>query len=85
MSEQEKIANIIKKRFWNTGSFVDDDTAMDIANEILQDIAVETLRDKFAGQALAGLLAHQNRVNEMDQIASDAYKQADSMLAERAK
>jgi hypothetical protein len=41
-----------------------------------------TLRDYFAGQALAGMLAHQG---ECDSQAAACYRIADAMLAERAK
>ena len=45
-----------------------------------------TLRDWFAGQALAGFLAspnHQGTTLEVD--ARDAYRVADAMIAERGK
>lgn len=52
-----------------------------------------TLRDWFAGQALAGIIARQTRseyegsVNSHDWSceAGDAYALADAMIAERAK
>ena len=43
-----------------------------------------TLRDYFAGQALAGLLAHP-QVLTHETCANIAYKAADAMLAERSK
>lgn len=43
-----------------------------------------SLRDWFAGQALTGILAHGSVGNHAD-IASNAYRFADAMLAERAK
>lgn len=45
-----------------------------------------SLRDWFAGQALAGLLAVPNGPQSgPDMYARDAYTVADAMLAERAK
>lgn len=48
-----------------------------------------TLRDYFAGQALAGLLAadaiYSGKTDQRDTLAADAYATADAMLAERAK
>jgi hypothetical protein len=44
-----------------------------------------SLRDWFAGQALAGMLAKPVNRTGMDAVASDAYNYADAMLAERAK
>ncbi len=41
-----------------------------------------TLRDWFAGQALAGLLAAGPHDCTTAEIASDAYRHADSMLAD---
>lgn len=41
-----------------------------------------SLRDYFAGQALAGMLAHLGLFGD-DGIADDAYKIADAMLAAR--
>lgn len=43
-----------------------------------------TLRDYFAGQALAGLLAHASG-EAPESSPSMAYKLADAMLAEREK
>jgi hypothetical protein len=42
-----------------------------------------TLRDYFAAAALTGLLA--NRLGRYSDMAEDAYKYADAMLAEREK
>lgn len=44
-----------------------------------------SLRDYFAGQALAGLLACGPHDCEPDGIAHDAYLFADAMLAQRDK
>ena len=44
----------------------------------------KTLRDWFAGQALAGIMTGANKLTELD-IAVDTYGIADAMLAERAK
>lgn len=47
------------------------------------------LRDWFAGQAMAGLLAanatYGGKTDAREALASDAYQHADAMLAERAK
>ena len=42
-----------------------------------------TLRDWFAGQALAGLCAHSLGEQDEKCLAAQAYYQADAMLAER--
>ena len=42
-----------------------------------------TLRDWFAGQALAGILASANFGNTKDWIGGKAYEAADAMLAAR--
>ena len=44
-----------------------------------------TLRDYFAGQALAGILASANFGNVKDWIGTKAYEVADSMLAARER
>ena len=56
-----------------------------------------TLRDWFAGQALAGIMANEKRIREIIQLADrqdrqvpnsiaiDCYALADAMIAERAK
>ena len=44
-----------------------------------------TLRDYFAGQALAGILASANFGNVKDWIGAKAYEVADSMLAARER
>lgn len=44
-----------------------------------------SLRDYFAGQALAGLLACYKTAGSKREFAIDAYMQADAMLAERQK
>ena len=44
-----------------------------------------TLRDYFAGQALAGILANPNWVGSWQDAAKHAYLSADAMLAERTK
>ena len=44
-----------------------------------------SLRDYFAGQALAGLLACMKTTGSKKEFAMDAYTQADAMLAEREK
>ncbi len=42
-----------------------------------------TLRDYFAGQALAGIMADPNLTFPNERLASWAYKLADAMLAAR--
>lgn len=42
-----------------------------------------SLRDWFAGHALAGLLGNTNRDGTSAQFARDAYRAADAMLAAR--
>lgn len=44
-----------------------------------------SLRDYFAGQALAGLLANPDVNGEVHHFATDAYRCADAMLAERSR
>lgn len=44
-----------------------------------------TLRDWFAGQALAGMLADPNVPGKPRQTSEAAYELADAMLAARAK
>jgi hypothetical protein len=44
-----------------------------------------TLRDWFAGQALAGMLADPANIGSCQVNAEAAYKLADAMLAEREK
>lgn len=44
-----------------------------------------TLRDWFAGQALAGILATLPTQYDIKDNAEDAYAYADAMLAERGK
>lgn len=44
-----------------------------------------SLRDWFAGQALAGILADHTTNPTTDAAAGHAYRFADAMLAERAK
>ena len=47
-----------------------------------------TLRDYFAGQALLGMLTHDNTPYSgatIDSMATFAYRHADAMLAERDK
>ncbi len=44
-----------------------------------------TLRDWFAGQALAGMTADPGIVGQPNEIVKTAYEYADAMLAERAK
>ena len=44
-----------------------------------------SLRDWFAGQALAGMLANPARDTDFEGFAADAYTFSDAMLAEREK
>ena len=44
-----------------------------------------SLRDYFAGQALAGMLADSTRQGSLENYTEDAYDIADAMLAEREK
>lgn len=53
-----------------------------------KDMPGMSLRDWFAGQALAGLLAsieHESFIGATDVLARSCYAQADAMLAERDK
>ena len=49
------------------------------------DGAIPTLRDQFAMAALTGYLAYPSSNATFEGFASDAYKQADAMLAQRDK
>lgn len=46
-----------------------------------------TLRDYFAGQALAGILASRKMIfhDQQEMMARHAFEHADAMLAERAR
>jgi hypothetical protein len=44
-----------------------------------------TLRDYFAGQALAGMLAHQAAFDHPDKAGIWAYEFSDAMLSARSK
>lgn len=44
-----------------------------------------TLRDWFAGQALAGYLSCPNWQGDMQEVAADCYNQADAMIAARGE
>lgn len=44
-----------------------------------------SLRDYFAGQALAGIVSDPGRSGSFRLFASDAYSFADAMIAQRAK
>ena len=44
-----------------------------------------TLRDYFAGQVLAGLLAVPATTSNTSYLADECYRQADAMLVERDK
>jgi hypothetical protein len=59
--------------FWNPGTSQDgQQTGM-------------TLRDYFAGKALAGMLASTPDEDDPEKFACDAYLSADAMLKERSK
>ena len=45
--------------------------------------ATMTLRDWFAGQVLAGIIAHSGEIISPQRIAEYAYKQADAMISVR--
>ena len=49
-----------------------------------QDHGGMSLRDWFAGQALAGRLANPSVIDTRADYAADAYKQADAMLRARS-
>lgn len=42
-----------------------------------------TLRDWFAGQWLAGIMAHPSAGDKAEELAECAYRQADAMLSAR--
>lgn len=65
---------IVKKRDHKLGILLD--------REIIS--SGMSIRDWFAGQALAGMLACPNAEGTVEEFASDAYRYADAMLAERA-
>ena len=52
-------------------------------NDIPDDWKGMTLRDWFAGQALAGISQDIEGYRSLNDVAIDAYNQADAMLAER--
>lgn len=58
----------------------DDDRNADIYSEVGM-----SLRDWFAGQALAGDIAGITNTADPKRMASVAYEMADAMLAERSK
>jgi len=43
------------------------------------------LRDWFAGQALAGILANHMQYTQPDNVAAEAYRMADAMMEARKK
>ena len=45
--------------------------------------ATMTLRDWFAGQVLAGIIAHSGKISSPQDRAEYAYKQADAMISVR--
>ena len=66
--------------------FAEDFAAAAEGSEVLKRQAIEALRDYFAGQALAGLLAYRETGGlPSDRLARMSYEQADAMLAERSK
>jgi len=54
-----------------------------VAPQYGADFAALSLRDWFAGQALAGFLANTESSGTFRDMADDAYKFADAMLAAR--
>lgn len=58
--------------------------AFPVGNDIIQGGAGMTLRDWFAGQALAGILVNDGKSSPLA-YAAWAYDLADAMLIERAK
>ena len=66
----------------NIPAFPSDGNSMDQRSRVMG----MTLRDYFAGQAIVGLSAAPSTDGRSyKSMAEDAYKQADAMLAERAK
>jgi hypothetical protein len=53
--------------------------------KVVGDVAGMDLRDWFAGQALAGILANPSRLDGVQNTVEGAYCLADAMIAERAK
>jgi pyruvoyl-dependent arginine decarboxylase (PvlArgDC) len=49
----------------------------------VQSVGGMSLRDWFAGQALAGYLSESNSFSDPDKVAEFAYEYADAMLARR--
>ena len=56
-----------------------------VGNRVLQASAGMTLRDWFAGQALAGILSEGGSPASYNEDAENAYSAADAMIAARKK
>jgi len=69
----------------NITMFVPREKVEQIADDILENLSFETLRDKFAGQALAGAEIAMWKMSGPGGLAENCYRMADAMIAERER